>query len=386
MIIVAVIIALPLISLVGWVFQEKKPMGIIIVDKTVPTIDREKHKSFNWIITNNRFVKKEKKTVYSYRKDYYGFFPTRPLKERLWEQKNLRLADILGESGKNGGLANKTDAVYFTDTYGVYFNEWFQGMNRSRRTRKLYGGLNTNDNVLLKTMKDNNKLVILEYNSFDYPTDDLNSFRLQERLGISYSGWTGKYFSSLDTAAKENQAFPIWMTAMYRKQYRKPWTFKNPGIIFIRDKSILVLEEGTTLNKALPEIITDSLYRVKYNLPESVPFNQWFDIIDPMDNNIISRFRIATNHLGDSILNENGLASIFPAAINDPVAKNTFYFSGDFTHYNIPFWTSRFIGIDKLKGIVYSKKPDDTRRFFWLYYKPLIEGIFNDFYSTMPGK
>ncbi len=50
-------------------------MDIIIVDKTVPSLEREKHKSFNWILTNDRFVKKEKKTSYSYRKDYYGFVP-----------------------------------------------------------------------------------------------------------------------------------------------------------------------------------------------------------------------------------------------------------------------------------------------------------------------
>lgn len=113
-IILAVILVLPVISLLRWTFQPKKPMGIVIVDKTVPTLEREKHKSFNWIITYDRFVKKEKQTSYSYKKDYFGFFPTRPLKERLWEQKRLALEDITGELGK------KTDAVYFTDTYGVF--------------------------------------------------------------------------------------------------------------------------------------------------------------------------------------------------------------------------------------------------------------------------
>jgi hypothetical protein len=44
------------------------------------------------------------------------------------------------------------------------------------------------------------------------------------------------------------------------------------------------------------------------------------------------------------------------------------------------------VGVDKMKGLLYSKKPDDTRRFFWLYYKPLIEGIFGDYYDTMTAK
>ena len=45
-----------------------------------------------------------------------------------------------------------------------------RGINKSRKSRKLYGGLNNNDFLLIKEMKDRNKLIILEYNSFDYPT------------------------------------------------------------------------------------------------------------------------------------------------------------------------------------------------------------------------
>jgi hypothetical protein len=69
-IILAVLIALPVINLIRWTFLSKKPMDIILVDKTVPTLEREHHKSFTWILTNERFVKKEKKTSYSYIKDY----------------------------------------------------------------------------------------------------------------------------------------------------------------------------------------------------------------------------------------------------------------------------------------------------------------------------
>ena len=78
-IILAAILILPFINLIRWTFQAKKPMDIILVDKTVPALERENHKSFNWILTNERFVKKENKSSYSYKKDYYGFYPIRPL-------------------------------------------------------------------------------------------------------------------------------------------------------------------------------------------------------------------------------------------------------------------------------------------------------------------
>jgi hypothetical protein len=375
-IILAVLIALPVINLIRWTFQTKKPLDIIIVDKTVPTLEREKHKPFNYILTNERFVKKEKKSSYSYVKDYYGFSPKRPLREKQWDRNDYRLTDLIN-------LAEKNDAVYFTDTYGVFFNDWYKGINKSRKSRKLYGGLNNNDFLLIKEMKDRNKLIIMEYNSFDYPTAQFESVRTQEKLGISFSGWTGKYFSSLDTTGKD---FPIWMTAMYRKEYRKPWTFTKPGIVILKEKDIIVLEEGTQLKNAMPHIITEKEYCEKYGVPGSVAFDKWFDIIDPLENKIVSKFKIETTAVGDTLLADNNLLSEFPAVIQEPVSQRIYYFSGDFANYDAPYWTSRFVGVDKLKGILYSDKPDDTRRFFWLYYKPLINGIFTDYYNSLKTK
>jgi hypothetical protein len=372
-IILAVILALPVINLIRWSFQSKKPLDIIIVDKTVPTLEREHHKPFTWILTNQRFVKKENSASYSYSKDYFGFFPQRPLREKKWDRNDYRLADVIN-------LANKNDAIYFTDTYGVFFNDWFRGINKSRKSRKIYGGLNNTDFLLLKEMKDRNKLIIMEYNSFDYPTAEFESFRTQEKLGITFTGWTGKYFSSLDSTLKD---FPIWMTAMYRKEYKKPWTFTKAGIVILKEKDILVLEEGIHLKNSLPHIITDDNSVKKYGVISSVAFDQWFDIIDPLQNNVISKFKLETTSVGDTLLSNNGLNNEFPAVVQEPVAQRTYYFSGDFATYDVPFCTARFKGVDKLKAIFYSDKPEDTRRFFWLYYKPLINGIFTDYYISL---
>jgi hypothetical protein len=375
-IILAVILALPVINLIRWTFQPKKPMDIILVDKTVPTLDLEKHKSFDWILTNDRFVKKDNKSSYSYRKDYYGFIPKRPLRDKKWDRNDYRLADLIK-------LAEKNDALYFADTYGVFFNDWYKGINKSRRSRLLYGGLNNNDFLLLKEMKDRNKLIIMEYNSFDYPTSKFDSFRTQEKLGITFSGWTGRYFSSLDTTGAD---FPIWMTTMYRKQYKMPWTFKKAGVVIIKEKDIIVLEEGTHLKNPMPHIISEAATVEKYGVSGSVAFDQWFDVIDPMANKVISKFKMETTPLGDTLLLSNNLTNEWPAVVQDSVSQRVFYFSGDFASDNVKIWTSRFKGVEKLKGILYSDKPDDTRRFFWLYYRPLINGIFTDYYNSMNKK
>jgi hypothetical protein len=375
-VILAIIIALPVINLIRWNAQTKKPLDIIIVDKTVPTMEREHHKPFTWILTNNRFVKKESNTSYSYTKDYFGFFPQHPIRDKKWDRNDYRLTDLIS-------LAEKNDAVYFADTYGVFFNDWFRGINKSRKSRKIYGGLNNNDFLLLKEMKDRNKLIIMEYNSFDYPTAQFESVRTQEKLGVAFTGWTGKYFSTLDTTSDD---FPVWMTAMYRKEYKKPWTFTKPGIVILKEKDIVVLELGTQLKSALPRIITDEASSQKYGVLSSVAFDQWFDIIEPLQNQIISKFKIDATALGDTLLTNNGLQNEFPAVVQDPVSKRIFYFSGDFATYNAPICLARFKGVEKLKGILYSDKADDTRRFFWLYYKPLINTIFTDYYASLNKK
>ena len=173
---------------------------------------------------------------------------------------------------------------------------------------------------------------------------------------------------------------------MYRKEYKKPWTFTKPGIVILKEKDIIVLEEGTHLKNAMPNIITDPAYCEKYGVHGSVAFDMWFDIIDPLANTVVSRFKIDTTPIGDTLLLNNSLTSSFPAVVQESISQRIYYFSGDFASTNIPFWTSRFKGVNKLKGILYSDKPDDTRRFFWLYYRPLINGILSDYYSSMNTK
>jgi len=280
-------------------------------------------------------------------------------------------------------LPEKVDALYFADAYGVFFNDWYVGVNKSRRSRKIYGGLNNTDYLLVNEMKNRNKLIILEYNTIDYPTPAFDSYRTQEKLGISFTGWSGKYFEKLDTTAKN---FPVWMTSMYRKVYRKPWTFTKPGIVLLSEKNIIVLEEGTHLKDALPYIVTDEANCEKYGVPSAVAFDKWFDIIDPMQGNVISRFNLGTTALGDTLLSSRMLGSSFPAVTQDSTTQRIYYFSGDFANNKVNFWTSRLKGFDGIKGLSYSDKPADKRRFFWLYYKPLVNTIFSDYYSSLNTK
>lgn len=377
LLVLAVLLLIPAVSFIKWAFQEKKPVDVVILDKTVPTLDRLGHRSFVYILTNARYVRGEKGGSYSARKDYYGFEPLRPVREKQFRKKDFRLTELIE-------LAEKNDALYYTDTYGVFFNDWYQGIKKTRRSRKLYGGLNNNDYLLMVEMKKRDKLVLLEYNTFDYPTAGLEKFKTEELLGIASKGWMGQYYKSLDTTS--HQGVPAWMPALYRNQYREPWTFTKPGVVLLRENGIIVLEEGKHLNSAMPVIRTTGPSAERFGLPESVAFTNSFDIIDPGSNNVISEFVLNTTPSGDTLLAINDLEAVFPAVTQEPITQRTYYFSGDFANNKIPFWTARFKNIQKgAKSFLYSEKPEDPKRFFWLYYKPLITTIFEEYQAEPAG-
>lgn len=377
-IILAVLLLLPAVSFIRWAFQEKKPMNIVILDKTVPTLERLDHRSFVYILTNGRFVKDNKGGSYSARKDYYGFFPLRPVREKQFRKRDFRLTELID-------LAENNDAIYYTDTYGVFLNDWYQVIKKARRSRKLYGGLNNNDYLLMSEMNKRNKLVVLEYNTFDYPTAPLERYKTEELLGITYNGWTGRYYRSLDTTSSEG--VPDWMPALYRKQYSEQWTFNKPGIVLLRENNIIVLEEGKHLESALPVITTSEQNAAKYGLSQAVTFTNSFDIIDPGQNNVISTFNLKTTAAGDTLLSVNDLQPVFPAVTQGASNQNTYYFSGDFATNKVPFWTARLRDMDKVaKTFIYSENLNDDERFFWLYYKPLITTIFGNYQASSSGK
>lgn len=366
-VILVIILAVPVYSLMKWAFQPKKPINILVLNKTVPDLERHEHRSFFWILNHHKYVDKEKNS-YSFRKDYFGFFPLKPLRNKQYVAERIRLAEIIN-------MAEENDAVYFADTYGVYFNDWYKGINRSRRSRMIYGGLNNNDYLLLKEMKDRNKLIFAEYNILGYPTSPLEKDKTESMFDIKWTEWSGKYFFSLDTL--ENTEFPKWILEGYRQQRRKSWEFTNSGIVLVKndDGKIVVLENQTHLDFDMPYIYTEEEYQESLNLPYKVPYTNWFDIIDPGENDIISTFKFHVNEVGDSLLEEFFIPLTFPAVISGSEGQNYYFFAGDFADNPIKHFSAYFNGFENLKLYKLRTEYRNTHSFYWEYYEPLITGI-----------
>lgn len=358
-----------------WFIDDHKPLNVYILDKTVPTFERTEHKSFNWILNHNHYTKPNG-DLYDINSDYYGFFPLNS-KSQEFDFKSIRIHEI-------EEVANSTDLLYYTDTYGVYYNEWYKkGKEDVKHTQKVYGGLNQNDYLLLKEMKENKKLIITEFNLYDAPTNGLIREKVENLFDLHWTGWTGKYFTSLDTTTGND--FPRWIVNLYMEQNSNQWPYQNAGIVLVHKfGTIAVLEQETHLSEEIPFIISKQDVQERFGVPERVHYPQWFDITFSGDqNNVLANFNFHVNSKGDSILRQYNLKPVFPAVIESKSDHLFYYFGGDFAENDVNSNTAYFKGYQSLASTFNGKKYDSTSRFYWSFYVPMMTVILEDYYESL---
>lgn len=373
--IVGIIILILLGSWLMWFFKAKRTMNVFILDKTVPTMERIEHKSFNWILNHNKYCKLDG-DLYDINEDYYGFFPL-DTKSQEFDFRSVRIHEI-------EDISDEYDMLYYTDTYGVYYNEWYKkGLSDGRHTQKVYGGLNQNDYLLLKEMKKKKKLILTEFNLFNVPTNGLIREKVENLFGLKWSGWTGKYFSSLDTIQKKN--FPSWIVKLYMDQNNNKWPFKKAGIVLIHKfGTIAILELGTHLYEEIPFIIAKQEAIDRFGIPEQCAYSQWFDITySGEQNNVLANFKIHVNAQGDSILRSYNINPVFPAVIEHTGDYNFYYFGGDFAENKVNNKTAFFEGYHNVKTVLTRSNYENTKKFYWSFYVPMITQILDDYYQTL---
>lgn len=363
---------LPLWMFCAWVLTPKKKLTVAIVDKTVMTQEGQEHVSLTWILNHQRFTKNNT-SLYRLSNDYFGFFPEDNEKFRLKGLERFSSAQL-------DKLSNDADLTYITDAYGINNSDWY----RSRDTAGiLYGGMSEQDVDFLQMMKEKHKLVITEFNCIASPTSERVRERFEGLFHLKWTGWTGSYFKSLDSTSDE---LPGWIIRGYRQTHQGAWPFKRSGIVFVNeDNRIIVLENKTHLNTALPILKPTPAGMTKFDLPEKICFSYWFDIMvpDTTVNKVLAQFTIPANEKGRTELEQNGIPTVFPA-IQAHIGNDYqfYYFSADFCDNPITMTTSYFKGVSAFK-FLYCNKFDVTQRgsFFWNFYKPIITTILRDYWK-----
>jgi hypothetical protein len=378
-VIILTLVLSPLLMLIMWWLWPKRKFVIAIVDKTVLTTEGREHISLNWVLNQQRFAKSDNQ-LYKRTDDYYGFFP---LKDEQYELRGLERFD----SVQLEQLSIDIDAAYFTDTYGIYKNEWYKKGDAKERSGIIYGGMSLQDVTLLKKLQQKHKLIVSEFNCLGSPTPRAVSKQFEQLFGIKWTGWIGRYFDSFDSVT--NKELPHWLINNYRQQHDGKWPFRKSGIALVHaDSRIVVLENKTHLNNALPHIFATAEGTDHYGMAAKMKYAFWFDIVSPdyAVNKVVSSYFIDANEVGQKELRNNGIPASFPAVISHVADDYSFfYFSGDFCDNPVELVSSRFKGIRLLKWFMYNTSPDPQERksFFWELYRPLVTTLLEDYYATL---
>lgn len=372
-----IIILIPFWSFLVWFFYPKTELPGLILDKTVLETSGVEHRSFNWITTNRKFVKPDG-SQYEISEDYYGFFPVNRPEYVVKDLTVFNNADI-------DSMARDMEYVYYTDAYGIYTNEWVYGRDINERSRLVYGGLSLQSYKLFEKMYRNRKLTLTEFNNLASPTPLQLRFRMQRLLELDFTGWTGRYYHSLDTLL--NPDIPGWMKRLHRYYYNRPFAYPDvPGIVFVHEtERIFVLQIEKDILHELPIINTGKTLMDQYDLPEFIRYPYWFDVCFAKDtSDVFSTYKIHTTERGDSILGSHDLPNEFPAIIGDRQEQLRWYFCGDWADSPTPFGLSYFKGVQYMRKFFYNNRDElDRKKFFWEYYEPLVSGIFKDYIDRM---
>jgi hypothetical protein len=373
------IFLLPFLMMLVWYLTPNRKLLIAIVDKTVVQYPGQEHISLHWVLNQEKFTK-NKSERYDPDIDYFGFFPMDKEKYKL---KGLERFD----SAQLADLSKTADAAYITDAYGVFRNEWFKVGDVKDRSGLVYGGMSKQDLLFLKIMKAQKKLIITEFNSIGSPTDTSIRRQFEEMFGMKWSEWIGRYFETFDTTI--NKELPQWLIKNYQRTHKNQWPFKKSGIALIHagNDQVVILENETHLQRALPFIYSTKEAKDHYGIPESIKYSFWFDIIsvDHKQNEVLSNFDISVNNNGAKELAKYNIPQRFPAITahrnND---YRFFYFSADFCDNQVSLNSSYFKGIGYFKWMMYTRgEPLERKSFFWNLYRPLLTTILNDYYRSL---
>ncbi len=372
---VIIIIALPGLSFLTWYFQEKKPIDILIMNKSSVSANRVEHMAAFWVLNHERYIKRTGKT-YRHKSDYYGFIPSGPAKNKEYFIKEI-------DEKKADSLATNYDAAWFVDTYGVQLEEWYAGNDGGPASSMLYGGLDHGDFLFIRKMLERNKLVIAEFNFFASPTTVNIRRRVEQLTGVYWSGWSGRYYDNLNY--RTNGEFPDWIVEQYETETGSPWIYSGPGIIFINiDGSIVVLENEIHLDIEVPLVTTSKTNARKYGVSERVHYPGRFDISYAADTaSVLSFYEIYATSLGEQILDNHNIPSRFPAVSTGTGEGVFYYFAGTYSHIDISPVTSRLAGIRSFGFLKKDGNIASKNKFFINYYYPLVSGIFKEYHSEI---
>ena len=223
-----------------WFVQPYRDLPLLIVDKTVPNHTYREHDALIWSLNHYKIKAAHNDNIWNKKTDYTGFYPA---PEPDFSVKNPGKGIPLNATAVKG-----KQLVFVTDSYGIYSQDIRDAVNYEKRlaaenlptqdlsdvaplespdySEKIYGGMQASEVNVLENYAAKGGHLIGEFNLFASPTRGNERERLEKLFGLSWSGWTGRFFLELEN----KEEVPAWARRNYKNQYGEDWAFEDKGV------------------------------------------------------------------------------------------------------------------------------------------------------------
>ncbi|MFJ7367926.1 hypothetical protein ACIQVU_00545 [Lysinibacillus sp. NPDC098008] len=357
---IVVMLILMIIPVAWWYLEDEQQLNVAIIDKTVPNESYREHLGVNWFLNYYKYTLNGH--TYDVAHDYYGTTPND-------DTKHVTVKEMPTDY-------QQSDVIYLADTYGVYQDDVEQDKRLGKRSEKIVGGLEMEEwQAITRRLADKKKsMLIAEYNTFASPTSEAVRNELQDYLGITWSGWIGRYFDELDY--HKNLEIPQWII----DDYGDNWPYKGGGFLLVNEitEQLVVLELEKHVQSAGIQVQFTEKGKEFFQSSASAQYNYWFDIITPKyAEDALANYQWDLTKKGSKLLEENDIPAQFAAIVaQDKRYTSSYYFAGDFND------VARVPTLYKIKGLPtiykYAEKFADNS-FYWSLYIPVMSKIFDTF-------
>ena len=354
-----------------WYTLPKRPLHIVVVDKTVPLDNYREHSTLFWIFKHLKYVDPSDFHFYEREHDYYGYFPH----------------DGTVSDSTAMGL-DHADLLYLADTYGIYRDHNGKivpdpAPDDTIPLSLVYGGINQKELEQIRDFAFSGGTLIGEFNCLAHPTSAPVRSSLEQLFGIHTTGIVGNYFERL-------QDVPLWIKRRHREQLQHTWQYSGSGIVLASEREssrgMLVVLDGSDISGA-PVLHPVDGHPLLEDVANNVPYFYQFEIIAPdTTSTVLASFALRCKASGSEKLRRAGLPERFPAVVSRGSGIHSFYFAGDFADNEVEtaltqVWNNEIV----LRQIYYLYFVSDQTRFFWRFYLPLMKNILAAQYRRHSG-
>lgn len=349
-------------------FRERRPLKIVVLDKTVPFRLWLEHRSFFWAMRALGVVRPDG-APYDWRSDYLGAYPPERPGDPPERTRDLTSSDLEG-----------ADLVYLADTYGVYRDDLAskeKQLAALERSPRIYGGLEGGEASAAEAYVGRGGLLVVEFNTLGSPTAEGPRETLERTLGVRWTHWIGRFFNDLDSPDE----VPQWMRRNYEREWSRPWAFTGPGyVLCYEDAHVEVLRVGPEVGaRGLRLDRVRSSDATLEDAADGILYPYWFDVVERTgEAELLATFTWQPTDAGRERLKARGLAETFPAVTVKRHASGgrAFYFAGDFADNPLETAEVPYAGYLTARRFLEGVRlAPSENAFYWRFYVPVVDHL-----------